>query len=75
MFAGSVFPVSLATCLAIAGCAGCIHQFLRGEPLLALAIVFSMLAVVGAALVSRRLTVPAWLALAGTVLGMMARAG
>lgn len=73
MYAGSLFHVCFATSLAIAGCAGCIHQFLLGRPLFALAIMFSVLTMIGAALVSRRLALPGALAMACTVFWLMAK--
>lgn len=73
MYAGSLFHVCFATSLAITGCAGCIHQFLLGRPLFALAIMFSVLTMIGAALVSRRLALPGALAMACTVFGLMAK--
>lgn len=73
MHAGSLFHVCFATSLAILGCAGCIHQFLQGQPLFSLAIMFSVLTVVGAALVTRRLALPGAVAVVCTVLGLMAK--
>ncbi|KRG52052.1 hypothetical protein [Stenotrophomonas beteli] len=70
MYAGSLFHVCFATSLAIAGC---IHQFLLGQPLFALAIMFSVLTMIGAALVTRRLALPGALAMACTVFGLMAK--
>ncbi|CAM0118711.1 hypothetical protein [Stenotrophomonas sp. GD03958] len=73
MYADSLFRVYFACSLAIAGCAGCIHQFLLGQPLLALAIMLSVLTMIGAALVTRRLALPGALAMACTVFGLMAK--
>ena len=62
MHAGSLFHVCFATSLAIAGCAGFIHQFLQGQPFFALAIMLSVLTMIGAALVTRKLALPGALA-------------
>ncbi|HGM4889601.1 TPA: hypothetical protein ACKPX2_002630 [Stenotrophomonas maltophilia] len=44
-----------------------------GQPLFALAIMFSVLTMIGAALVTRRLALPGALAMACTVFGLMAK--
>jgi len=71
--AGSLFHICFATSLAIAGCAGCIHQFLQGQPFFALAIMLSVLTMIGAALVTRKLALPGALAITCTVFGLLAK--
>ncbi|MGY6085992.1 hypothetical protein ACWWU7_07770 [Stenotrophomonas sp. SM006] len=73
MHAGSLCHLCFATSLAIAGCAGCIHQFLQGQPFFALAIMLSVLTMIGAALITRKLALPGALAITCTVFGLLAK--
>ncbi|WP_459040311.1 hypothetical protein [Stenotrophomonas sp. PSU-St83] len=72
MHAASLLHVCFAVGLAVAGCAGCIHQFLQGQPVLALGIALASLMTMGTALATRHLAVPVAMALACTLIGAAA---